>query len=232
MIKFRLKYLILLTSLLFIISCEDKDESEETSRVAWDESSDGELSGNLMEPTTITLKLGDNYIHGTSVPGESMECTTFEGGPPDPVIPYMPNHESYTDVFTFEIPENAQLSSIIIEKLDITEIHTHEEYNCLPPTLEEQLGAYTAINNNTQIDWSSNTVQEFISLPQEYPLASHGFAKSVGEDLVTKYKLPFPIPDYDINTSDLLIGAGNHTFWWKDGANQISYTLKFVLTQI
>lgn len=232
MIKFRSKYPFILASLLVLISCEDSNESEETSRVAWDESSNGELSGNTMEPTTITLKLGDNYIHGTSVPSESMECTTFEGGPPEPIIPYMPNHESYTDVFTFEIPDNAQLSSIIIEKLDIIEIHTHEEYNCLPPTLEDQLGAYTSINNNTQIDWSSNSVQEFISLPQEYPLIGHGFANSVGEDLVSKYILPFPISDYDINTSDLLIDAGNYTFWWKDGANQISYTLKFVLTEI
>ena len=204
--------------LLILISCEDKNvagNNDEISRVAWDESSDGELSSNLMEPTIITLELGENIIHGASIPSDTMQCTTFEGGPPEPIIPYMPNHESYTDVFTFEIPDNARLSSIIIDNLDITEIHTHEEYNCLPATFEEQLGAYTAINNNTQIDWSSNSVQEFISLPQEFPLVGHGFAKSIGEDLISIYKSPFPIPEYDINTSELTIGAGNYTFWYE-----------------
>jgi hypothetical protein len=221
---------ILLGVILFLgfTSCQKNNLS---SDIAWDESVNGQLSGDLSQPTQIEFQIGDNRIVAGSVPHTEMECATFIGGPPDPVIPYMPNHESYTDVFTFTIPENATLSSIIVEKLEVTEIHSFNDYPCLGAEVDNQLGAFTGINNSVQIDWNSNSVIEFISLPIEHPLVGIGFAKTEGEDLMTKYRDSFPIPNYNINSTDLVINEGDHTFWWKDGANEINYTLNFIVTR-
>ena len=224
------KLFLVFIACTFFMAC-DKDDNPTNPEIAWDESSNGELSGDLSQPTQLEFQIGNNKIYGGSVPHSEMECTTFVGGPPEPVIAYMPQHESYTDVFSFVIPDNASLTSIIVESLSVTEVHSFEDYPCLGGGVDSQLGAFTGINNSNEIDWNSNSVLEFISFPVNHPLVGIGFAKSEGDDLLMKYKEPFPMTDFDINTSDLVIGSGNHTFWWKDGANQIDYTLNFIVTE-
>lgn len=221
------KFLQLLTILLLLGSCSD---SKSKSSIAWDESRDGELSGDLSTPTPIIFSTGNNRVVATSTPASTMECGTFPGGPPEPIIPYMPNHESYTDVFIFEIPEGNVLTKIVVEKLVVDPVHTNEKYPCLPKSNEESLGAFTAISHHNQIDWNSDSVLSFISLPIQYPLAGIGFAKLEGDDLLEKYRSEFPVSDYaGVNKSDLIVGPGKHTFWWKEGAYNTSYILNFIL---
>lgn len=211
---------------ILIFGCSKNDSSNET---AWDESVNGELSGDMSNPTSLNFNEGNNRIIATSIPGAEAECTTFVGGPPDPIIPYFPVHESYTDVFTFTIPEGKKLISILVESLEVTPVHTFEDYPCVG-SLEGQAGAFTSMNNSNQIDWNSDNVINFISLPVNHPLIGMGFAKAAGEDLLEKYKGDFPLPGYEgINSPSLIVNAGTYTFWWKEGANRASYTLNFVV---
>jgi hypothetical protein len=69
------KYLKLLPFfLLMISSCSSDDED---NNIAWDESIQGELSGELINPTSVNFQFGDNRIIGSSTPTEGAECTTF-----------------------------------------------------------------------------------------------------------------------------------------------------------
>ena len=219
------KYLKLLPFFLFMItSCSSDDED---NSIAWDESIQGELSGDLLNPTSVNFQLGDNRIIGNSTPAEGAECTTFQGGPPVPIIPYFPNHESYTDVFTFTLAENQTLASITIEALEVSPYHQFEDFPCIG-NIESQNGAFVAINNHDKIDWNSDNVINFISLPITYPLIGIGFAKTVNEDLLDNFQSDFPLQGYEgINTQNLEISNGTYTFWWKEGANNTNYVLNF-----
>lgn len=210
-------------------ACKD-DEGEVTiDETVWNESEDGELSGDLSSPSVLTFREGNNRIIGGSVPGNEAYCTTFEGGPEDSIIPYFPGHEAYVDVFTFTIPEGKKLASILLEDMTLTPYHLYEDCPCIGP-FEDQLGAFTAINASNQIDWNSNTVVDFISLPVDHPLIGIGFTRTPGDDLLQNFREPFPMPGYDgINDSTLSIGQGTYTFWWKEGQNKTSYTLNFVV---
>ncbi len=86
------------------------------------------------------------------------------------------------------------------------------------------------MNASNQIDWNSNTVGEFITLPVEYPLIGIGFTRTPGDDLLATFRAPFPSPGYEeVNDSNLTVGEGTYTFWWKEGQNKSSYTLNFVV---
>ena len=223
------KCIYALTLGLLFIACDKEDEYD---GIAWNEAIDGELSGVMSSPTPIILRNGDNRIIGGSTPASGGECTTFEGGPPAPVIPYFPNHESYTDLVTFTLSANQRLVGIKIEALEVSPVYSSDEYPCIGQ-LELQAGAFTAINNSNQIDWNSDNVINFISLPVQHPLKGMGFAKSVGDDLLAKYRQDFPLPGYEgINTPSLDVSNGTYTFWWKEGQNQTSYTLNFMVDEI
>lgn len=214
---------------LLFIACDKEDEYD---GIAWNEAIDGELSGVMSSPTIVNFRAGDNKIIGTSTPASGAQCTTFEGGPPVPVIPFFPNHESYTDLISFTLSANQRLIGIKVEALEVSAVHSVDDFPCVGP-VETQLGAFTAINNSNQIDWNSENVINFISLPNQYPLVGMGFAKAVGDDLLAKYRQDFPIPDYaGINTPSLDVTNGTYTFWWKEGANQTNYTLNFMVEEI
>lgn len=224
-----MKTILRLLLFVFLLTGCDK-ETNNNDEIAWDEATDGELSGNMSQPTNVNFSLGNNRIIATSVPGTVAMCTTFEGGPPAPVIPFFPDHESYTDIFSFTVPSGSELTGIIVERLEVEAVHSVEDYPCVGP-LENQAGAFTAINNSNQVDWNSDSVIAFISLPVNHPLIGMGFAKAEGDDLLAKYRQDFPQPGYEgINSPDLTVGPGNYTFWWKEGANRASYTLNFVIT--
>ena len=56
------KYLKLLPFFLFVItSCSSDDEDYST---AWDESVQGELSGDLLNPKSVNFQFGNNRIIG------------------------------------------------------------------------------------------------------------------------------------------------------------------------
>ena len=220
----------LLIFLIMLGSCSDSDSR---SSIVWKESRDGELSGDLSAPTPIVFSKGNNRIIATSSPASAMECAPLDlsafGGAPDYVVPWQPGHENYTDVFTFQIPEGSALKKIVVEKLVSEPVHTIEKYPCLPSS-EESLGAFTAISHYDQIDWNSDSALNFISLPVQYPLAGIALLKLEEDDLLEKFKSEFPLPGYaGINKSNLVVGPGSHTFWWKEGANKMSYVLNFVL---
>ena len=224
------KFLQLLTFLLLLGSCSD---SESKSSIVWNESRDGELSGDLSTPTPIAFSKGNNRVVAASTPAAAMECSQLDlsafGGVSDQIVPWQPGHEIYTDVFTFEIPEGNTLAKIIVEKLEMQPVHTKEKYPCLPSP-EESLGAFTAISHHNQIDWNSDSPLNFISTPVEYPLAGIALVNLKGIDLLEKFKSEFPYPEYaGINRPDLVVGPGKHTFWWKEGAYNTSYILNFVL---
>ena len=215
---------------LFLVACNSSDDSY--SGIAWDEEVDGELSGELLSPSFVSLQVGDNRIIGSSTPAEGAMCTTFEGGPPVPIIPYFPNHESYVDVFSFNLSENERLVSITVESLDVSPFHNFEDFPCIG-SFEEQNGAFVAINNSDKIDWNSDNVINFISLPVTYPLIGIGFAKSVNENILNSFRQDFPLPGYEgVNNENLDISNGTYTFWWKEGANNADYTLNFVVEKI
>ena len=222
------KSILVLALGLVFIACDKEDEY---NGIAWNEATDGELSGTMSSPTPITLRNGDNRIIGTSTPASGAQCTTFEGGPPAPVIPFFPNHESYTDLISFTLNANQRLIGIKVEALEVTPVHSVDDFPCVGQ-LDLQMGAFTAINNSNQIDWNSENVINFISLPNQHPLVGMGFAKAVGDDLLAKYRQDFPLPGYEgINTPSLDVTDGTYTFWWKEGANQASYTLNFMVEE-
>lgn len=197
---------------------------------AWAESIDGPLSGNMAAPTVVFFQVGANRIIGTSTPAPGGQCAIFPGSPPAGVS-YYPNHESYTDLVTFTLSANQRLIAIQLEVLEVTGVYTTEILPCVP-ALEFQRGAFTAINNSNQIDWNSDSVVNFLALPTQHPLIGLGFAKSQGEDLLAKYREPFPIPAYNLNSPKLEVSDGTFTFWWKEGANQVSYTINFIVEEV
>ena len=85
----------------------------------------------------------------TSIPGTEEQCID---NPDGPQTPYYLGYESYTDVFTFTLPEGQKLAQIIVENLEVEVVHTA----CGIP-LESQLGAFTALAASAQIDWNSDT---------------------------------------------------------------------------
>ena len=177
----------------------------------------------------MTFNEGNNRIIGGSTPFNEAYCTTFDGGPADSIIPYFPGHEAYVDAFTFTVPAGKSLVSILVEDVQLTGFHKVEDYPCIGP-FEGQAGAFVAMNASDQIDWNSNTVQEFIALPVEHPLIGIGFTRTTGDDLLETFRAPFPSPGYEeVNDSNLNIGEGTYTFWWKEGQNETSYRLNFLI---
>ena len=48
--------------------------------------------------------------------------------------------------------------------------------------------------------------------------------------MLAKFKQDFPLPGYDnVNSSSLVVGPGVYTYWWKEGANKVTYELDFVV---
>lgn len=223
-------YFKLFLLIVLSVSCNSSDDVY--SDIAWDEEVNGELSGDLLNPSSVSLKVGDNRIIGNSIPAEGAMCTTFEGGPPVPIIPYFPNHESYVDVFSFNLSENERLVSITVESLEMSPFHTFEDFPCVG-NFEDQNGAFVAINNSDKIDWDSDNVINFISLPVTYPLIGIGFAKNINENLLNNFRQDFPLPGYEgVNDENLDITNGTYTFWWKEGANNADYALNFIVEAI
>ncbi|MGC6419131.1 MAG: hypothetical protein ACON3Z_18535 [Bradymonadia bacterium] len=199
------------------------DMMDEPTSVTWDEGNvdQGQLSGDLSAPTVITLRAGDNHIVGTSVPAEEEQCIeTPDGGQ----APYYPNHESYTDTFTFTLAEGQTLTSILIEELTVEAVHSA----CGAP-LEQQLGAFIGFSNSAQIDWDSDTFENFVKLPETYPLIGAAFAKNAGDDLLSAFKAGFSFGPYMVPALAENPGPGTYTFWWKEGANRTAYRLNFVV---
>jgi len=189
----------------------------------WDEtnSAQGELSGDLTQPTPVTLSLGDNLIIATSIPGEEEVCID---NPDGSKTPYYPVHATYTDTFTFTLPADQKLTAIRIEQLDVEQVHTA----CGIP-LEQQLGAFTGLANSAQIDWDSDSFENFVKLPETYPLVGAAFAGAVNDDLLAAYKAGFSFGPFQIDALADDPSDGTYTFWWKEGANRVNYTLNFVV---
>ena len=93
------------------------------------------------------------------------------------------------------------------------------------------MGAFTAIANSDQIDWDSDTFENFVKLPEQYPLIAAGFAKEAGTDLMTQYQAEFMFGPYSIEPLAELPTDGTYTFWWKEGANIVDYRLNFVVEE-
>ena len=195
----------------------------EGSSVVWDEAEQGELSGEPMRPTKVTLSAGDNFIVGTSVPGPTEECIEGPEGRP---APYYPEHESYVDVISFTLTAGQSLSEIRIEQLEIEAVHPA----CGIP-LEDQLGAFTAIASSDRIDWNSDTFENFVALPDQFPLSGAGFAKDEGTDLLDIYQGGFNFGPFAIDPLESRPAEGTYTFWWKEGANRTSYKLNSVVSE-
>ena len=71
--------------------------------------------------------------------------------------------------------------------------------------------------------------ENFVKLPETYPLIGAGFAKAAGDDLLANYKAGFSFGPFSIDALAADPTDGTYTFWWKEGANQTSYTLNFVV---
>lgn len=227
-------HLTLLTAMTLCLTlgaCSDDNDSaaapatgDETTSVLWDETDPdfGELSGDLAAPTSVTLAVGDNIIVGGSVPGDIEECVQGPEGPP---APYYPGHASYTDAFTFTLPAGHTLTAIHIEALTAVAVHSA----CDTP-MDMQLGAFTGLAASDQIDWTSDTFEEFVKLPEAHPLVAAGFAKEEGTDLMASYQAGFAFGPYAIEALSELPTDGAFTFWWKEGANETEYRLNFVVS--
>ena len=211
---------------LSFAACGDGDTqpSGTDTGSSWDESepSQGELSGDLSAPTKLTFALGDNVVIGGSTPGDTEECIQGPEGPP---APYYPGHEPYTDAITFTLAEGQVLTKIVVEELEVEAVHSV----CDTP-LESQLGAFTGLAASDQIDWNSDTFENFVKLPEAHPLIGAGFAKTEGSDLLASYQAGFAFGPYSIDALAELPTNGTYTFWWKEGANKTSYRLNFVVT--
>jgi len=203
---------------------DDGEEGDGASGVLWDETDPayGELSGDLSMPTSVTLSVGDNVIVGGSVPGDTEECIQGPEGPP---APYYQGHTSYTDAITFTLPAGHTLTAITVEALTVEAVHTA----CDTP-MEEQLGAFTALAASDQIDWDSDTFDNFVKLPEQHPLIGAGFAKTEGSDLLALYQAGFGFGPYAVDALAALPTDGTFTFWWKEGANRTEYQLNFVVS--
>ena len=226
--KLALRSLALVTLMSMTVACSDGDTNNDTpngtdSGSSWDEANgeQGELSGDLMAPTQLTFSVGDNIIIGTSTPGDTEECIQGPEGPP---APYYPGHESYTDAITFTLTEGQTLTAIQVEELDVEAVHSA----CDTP-MESQLGAFTGLAASGQIDWNSDTFENFVKLPEQYPLIGAGFAKDAGTDLLASYQAGFAFGPYSIDPMADLPTNGTYTFWWKEGANKTRYRLNFVV---
>ncbi len=202
---------------------EGSSEAQEGASVAWNESDpdQGQLSGDLAQPTAITLSMGDNLIIGTSIPGAVEECVELPDGSK---APYYPVHETYIDAFTFSLPADQRLAKIIAVKLDVEAFHPA----CGMP-LEEQLGAFTGLVKSNQIDWNSDSFENFVRLPSEHPLIGAGFANIEGEDLISRYEAGLVFGPIEVEAMTDELTDGTYTFWWKEGANKVSYVLNFVV---
>ena len=71
--------------------------------------------------------------------------------------------------------------------------HNFEDFPCIG-SFEEQNGAFVAINNSDKIDWNSDNVINFISLPVTYTLIRIGFSKSINENILNRFRQYFPLP--------------------------------------
>lgn len=230
-----MKHPVIFVSLLSIIaialsSCDDDADTPPNMQrtiegLTWSESDadQGELSGDTMSPTEVTLSVGNNIIIGTSVPNSEERCID---NPDGSKTPYYPGHETYTDVITFTLPEDQQLTNIMIEELTVEAVHEA----CGIP-LDMQLGAFTALAATSRIDWNSDTFENFVKLPEMYPLVGAGFAKNQGSDLLSLYRSGFGFGPYAIDPIAELPSGGTYTFWWKEGANRTAYRLNFIVTE-
>jgi hypothetical protein len=214
---------ILLMSPLALLACRS---GHQPSSITWDESdsNQGQLSGDLARPTPITMSLGDNLIVGTSIPGAVEECIELPDGSK---APYYPEHETYIDVFTFTLPADQRLTKIIAVKLDVEPFHP----SCGMP-LDEQLGAFTALAKSDQVDWNSDSFENFVRLPSEHPLIGAGFANIEGENLISRYEGGLVFGPIEVKAMTDELSDGTYTFWWKEGANKVSYVLNFVIEEI
>lgn len=212
----KILYVVFLFSLfsLALLSCTSSEEP------VWDEGNpfQGELSGNLLAPTSLNFLIGQNIIIGGSTPGADEECV---GG-----TPYYPGHEPYTDAITFTLHADQILTGIIVQQLTVEEVHSA----CGTP-LNEQLGAFTALAASSQIDWNADTFENFVKLPERNPLIGAGFAKDTGTDLLTLYQVGLDFGPYSIAPLNELPSDGTFTFWWKEGANRTRYELNFLVSE-
>lgn len=215
--------LLAATLALAVSGCGD-DGDDGSNGILWDESNaaQGELSGDLSAPTSVTLSVGDNYITGGSVPGDIEECIQGPEGPP---APYYPGHASYTDAITFTLQAGQTLTAIVVESLMAEAVHPA----CDTP-MDVQLGAFTGLAASDQIDWTSDTFENFVKLPEQHPLIGAGFAKDPGTDLLAAYQAGFGFGPFSIEPLAALPTDGTFTFWWKEGANRTEYRLNFVVS--
>jgi len=215
--------LTMLTVLSSLVACRSPYGR---SAITWDESdpSQGQLSGDLARPTPITLSTGDNLIIGTSIPGAVEECIELPDGSS---APYYPGHETYIDVFTFSLSADQRLARIIAVDLDVEVVHP----SCGIP-LDEQLGAFTGLTRSNRIDWNSDSFESFVRLPSEHPLIGAGFANVEGEDLIARYEAGLVFGPIEVEAMTDELSDGTYTFWWKEGANKVSYVLNFVVEDI
>jgi hypothetical protein len=214
---------ILPMALCALVACSS---ASEPSSVTWDESDpdQGQLSGDLGRPTPITLATGDNFIMGTSIPGAVEVCIDLPDGSQ---APYYPEHETYIDVFSFTLPADQRLAKIVTVKLDVEPGHP----SCGMP-LDEQLGAFTGLVKSDQIDWNSDSFENFVRLPSEHPLIGAGFANIEGENLLSRYEAGLVFGPIEVGAMTDKLSDGTYTFWWKEGANKVSYVLNFVVEEI
>jgi len=94
-------FFLLFLSVIFIYSCNDDTEDNTptvsiTENIAYNETSDGNLSNSSVMPTIVTFTAGDNIIISNQDP-------------------------SNADYFTFTIPEDYELSEINVEDFDISD---------------------------------------------------------------------------------------------------------------
>jgi len=214
---------ILLLALSSLVACASLPTD---SSVTWDESNpdQGQLSGDPGRPTPITLSVGDNHIIGTSVPGPTEVSIDLPDGSQ---APYYPEHETYIDVFTFTLPADQRLARIVAVQLDVEPFHPA----CGMP-LDEQLGAFTGLARSDRIDWNSDTFENFVKLPAEHPLIGAGFARYEGDDLISIYEAGLVFGPIEVGAMTDELSDGTYTFWWKEGANKVSYVLNFVVEEI
>ena len=91
-------------------------------------------------------------------------------------------------------------------------------------------GAFTGLAASDQIDWTSDTFENFVKLPEQHPLIGAGFAKDPGTDLLAAYQAGFGFGPFSIEPLAALPTDGTFTFWWKEGANRTEYRLNFVVS--
>ena len=94
----------------------------------------------------------------------------------------------------------------------------------------KRIGRYEV--NGDQIDWNSDSFENFVRLPSEHPLIGAGFANIEGENLLSRYEAGLVFGPIEVGAMTDKLSDGTYTFWWKEGANKVSYVLNFVVEEI